>query len=191
MIVNEREANFPLSNQKIWETKIIDMKSTEVYGVAFDDLGNIIDPKAVKTNESAEHARKYGKLEVDLYDKLQKIQSEEKIKVALWLTPINIPSGNSTTPGESWGCGYMKIYNRVLNMVFSDYAGVYTSGANLNTGVWYTVEHVVTPTFNRVTANGVSTTNTENHADNRYIGFGVNYQNAKHGWIGDKELFFA
>ncbi len=90
MIANEKEADFPLSNQKIWEAKIVDIKSTEVYSVAYDDLGNIIDPKAVKTNESAEHARKYGKLEVDLYEKLQKIQPDEKIKVALWLKPMNI-----------------------------------------------------------------------------------------------------
>lgn len=90
MIVNEKEANFPMSNQKIWEAKIVDIKSIEVFGVAFNDLGNIIDPKAVKTKESAEYARKYGKQEVDLYEKLQKIQPDEKIKVALWLTPINI-----------------------------------------------------------------------------------------------------
>lgn len=47
----------------------------------------------------------------------------------------------------------------------------------------------MTPAFNRVTANGVSTTNTENHADNRYIGFGVNYQNAKHGWMAIRNYF--
>ena len=101
-----------------------------------------------------------------------------------WFDQIGIPSGNSTAYGESWGCGYMKMYNRILNNIYSDYStGVYTGGANLNTGVWYTVEHAVNATSNRVTANGVSSTKTKNHADNRYIGFGVNYQNARHGWM--------
>lgn len=30
MIVNEVDTNYPLSNQKIWEAKIVDIKSTEV-----------------------------------------------------------------------------------------------------------------------------------------------------------------
>lgn len=90
IIVNEGYANYPLSNQKIWKTKIVDRKSTETYGVSFDELGNIVDPNVVKANESAEYAKKYGKLEIELYEKLQKIQPDEWIKVAIWLTPIDI-----------------------------------------------------------------------------------------------------
>ncbi len=71
MIVNEKEANFPLSNQKIWSVKILDTKTKEAYSVDLDEAGNIADIKAVKTLEQAKYREKYGKKEIELHEKLQ------------------------------------------------------------------------------------------------------------------------
>lgn len=89
MVVNEGYTNYVLTNQKIWDAKIIDRNSTDVYSVTLDENGNVIDPNIVKAKESAEYIRKYGKLEIDLYEKLQKTHPDERIKVVIWLTPVD------------------------------------------------------------------------------------------------------
>ncbi len=88
MIVNEKEANFPLSNQKIWSVKILDTKTKEVYSFDLDEAGDIADIKAVKTLEQAKYREKYGKKEIELYEKLQKMNPDDTIDVGIWLTPI-------------------------------------------------------------------------------------------------------
>lgn len=117
LIVNENEAIFPLSNQKIWDTKIVDRKSAEVYSVSLDELGNIVDQKVIQIQESAEYVKKYGKLEIDLYEKLQKMQPDERIKVAIWLTPINMNThsklDNSKIDEKTYG-DFLVVYKRTI-----------------------------------------------------------------------------
>lgn len=48
MITNEKEANFPLSNQKIWSVNILDPKGKEFYYANLDEAGNIADIKAAE-----------------------------------------------------------------------------------------------------------------------------------------------
>ena len=88
-IVNIAEATFPVSGQKLWAAKIRDYKLDKIYGVYIDENGNIVDIKKVEAREREAYANKYGKLEPDLYDRLQQIDDEEKIKVGIWLTAID------------------------------------------------------------------------------------------------------
>ncbi len=88
MIVNEKEANFPLSNQKIWSVKILDTKTTDAYGVDLDEAGNIVDIKAVEKSENAKYREKYGKKEIELHEKLQKLNPDDTVEVGIWLSPI-------------------------------------------------------------------------------------------------------
>ncbi|MCZ7385665.1 MAG: DUF2341 domain-containing protein [Candidatus Methanoperedens sp.] len=88
MIVNEKEANFPLSNQKIWSVKILDTKTTEAYGADLDAADNIADIKEAKALEVAKYVEKYGKKEIELHEKLQKMNPDDTVEVGIWLSPI-------------------------------------------------------------------------------------------------------
>ncbi len=88
MLVNEKQANFPLSNQKIWSVKILDPKTKEAYGVDLDEAGNVVDIKATEALENAKYAEKYGKKEIALHEKLQKMAPDDTVEVGIWLSPI-------------------------------------------------------------------------------------------------------
>ena len=88
MITNEKEANFPLTNRKILSVNILDPQSKEFYYVDLDEAGNIADMKAVKELEYAKYSEKYGKKEIALYEKLQKMNPDDTVEVGIWLSPI-------------------------------------------------------------------------------------------------------
>jgi len=88
-IVNEGHATFSLTKQKLWAGKVRDKKTGEIYGIYLDKNGNIADFKKAKEKENKAYKDKYGKLEPALYEKLQDMDSDDKIKVAIWLTPID------------------------------------------------------------------------------------------------------
>jgi hypothetical protein len=88
-IVNEGQATFSTTNEKLWGYKILDKKSRKVYGIYIDENGEITDFKKAEERENDAYKNKYGKLEQALYEKLQNMSSNEKIKVGIWLTPID------------------------------------------------------------------------------------------------------
>ncbi len=88
-IVNEGQATFSLTKQKLWAGKVLDKNSGEIYGSYLDENGNIVDSKKAKEKENKAHNDKYGKLEPALYEQLRDKDSDEKIKVGIWLTPID------------------------------------------------------------------------------------------------------
>ncbi len=88
MITNEKEANFPLSNQKIWSVNILDPKAKEFYYVDLDEAGNVADIKAAKELEYAKYREKYVKKEIALHEKLQKMNPDDTVEVGIWLSPI-------------------------------------------------------------------------------------------------------
>ena len=49
-----------------------------------------MDGEAIRKAEGETYLKKYGKLEPDLYDRLQVLDDGEKIKVSIWLTPVDI-----------------------------------------------------------------------------------------------------
>ncbi len=88
IITNEKEANFYLSNQKIWSINILDPKAKEFYYVDLDEAGDIADAKAAKALEYAKYKEKYGKKEIALHEKLQKMNPDDTVEVGIWLSPI-------------------------------------------------------------------------------------------------------
>jgi hypothetical protein len=115
MILNEKEASFLSSNQKIWSVKILDPKTKEAYSVDIDDAGNIADIKAVEALEVAKYKEKYGKKEIALYEKLQKMNPDDTVEVGIWLTPM----ADTTKPeGEI----SEKEYNATLDVKRKAYA---------------------------------------------------------------------
>ncbi len=88
MITNEKEANFPLTNRKIWSVNILDTQAKEFYYVDLDEAGNFADIKAAKELEYAKYSEKYGKKEIALHEKLQKMSPDDTVEVGIWLSPI-------------------------------------------------------------------------------------------------------
>lgn len=115
MIVNEKEANFSLSNQKIWSVKILDPKTKEAYSVDLDEAGNVIDLKAAEALENSKYAEKYGKKEIALYEKLQKMAPDDTVEVGIWLSPIAEPPKPEREISE-------KEYNEMLDTKRKAYA---------------------------------------------------------------------
>ncbi len=88
MVTNEKEANFPLINQTIWSVNILDPQTKEFYYVDLDEAGNIADIKAIKALEYSKYREIYGKKEIALHEKLQKMNPEDTVEVGIWLSPI-------------------------------------------------------------------------------------------------------
>ncbi|MFZ3382320.1 MAG: S8 family serine peptidase [Candidatus Methanoperedens sp.] len=87
-ITNEKEANFPLINQTMWSVNILDPQTKEFYYVDIDEAGNIADIKAVKAQEYSKYREKYGKKEIELHEKLQKMNPDDTVEVGIWLSPL-------------------------------------------------------------------------------------------------------
>jgi len=88
MITNEKEANFPLTNQKIWSVNILNSQTKEFYYIDLDEAGNIADIKAAKALERIYYKEKYGKKEIELHEKLQKMNPDDMVEVGIWLSPL-------------------------------------------------------------------------------------------------------
>ena len=86
-IVNEGQANFPVSGQKIWGAKVWDGESS--YGVYIDERGGIVDIKTIEVEERKAAHKKYGKLEPALFELLQTIQPDELVSCIIWLKMAN------------------------------------------------------------------------------------------------------
>ncbi len=91
IVTNEKESNFSLSNQKIWSINILDPKGKKFYYVDIDEEGNIADIKAAKAQEYAKYIEKYGKKEIALHEKLQKMNPDDTVEVSIWLSPLVTP----------------------------------------------------------------------------------------------------
>lgn len=85
-LINEAFATFPLTGRTLWEAKILDEKSSTVYGVYLDEQGKVVEIDAVKQAETAESSKKYGILDPDLAEHVATMRSDEKVVVWIWLT---------------------------------------------------------------------------------------------------------
>ncbi|WP_214019347.1 hypothetical protein [Methanoculleus sp.] len=85
-IINEAFATFPLTGRTLWGTKILDEKSSAIYGIYLDEEGKAADIDAVREAEAAESSKRYGKLDPELADRVSTMRSDEKVVVWIWLT---------------------------------------------------------------------------------------------------------
>ncbi len=65
-----------------------DPKGKEFYYVDLDEAGNMTDMKAAKALENAKYREKYGKKEIELHERLQKMKPDDTVEVGIWLSPI-------------------------------------------------------------------------------------------------------
>ncbi|ABN57204.1 MULTISPECIES: S8 family peptidase [Methanoculleus] len=85
-IINEAFAAFPLTGRTLWGAKILDEKSSAIYGIYLDEEGKAADIDAVREAEAAESSKRYGKLDPELADRVSTMRSDEKVVVWIWLT---------------------------------------------------------------------------------------------------------
>ncbi|KLK87318.1 hypothetical protein SZ63_12100 [Methanoculleus sediminis] len=85
-IINEAFATFPLTGRSLWGAKILDEKSSAIYGIYLDEEGKVADIDAVKEAEAAEKSKRYGKLDPELAERVATMRSDEKVVVWIWLT---------------------------------------------------------------------------------------------------------
>jgi len=85
-IINEAFAAFPLTGRTLWGAKMLDEKSSAIYGIYLDEEGKAADIDAVREAEAAESSKRYGKLDPELADRVSTMRSDEKVVVWIWLT---------------------------------------------------------------------------------------------------------
>ena len=89
MFLIEAIGNYPLTGRTIWQGKILDRASHQVYMVGIDEAGQIVDPETIKQAEEDAAFQQYGKLEPALYDRLQTLGDEDRVKVSIWLSGVD------------------------------------------------------------------------------------------------------
>lgn len=81
----------PLTRRTLWEAKVTDRRYPRAYLVETDlDSGQVVDGEEVRRLEREAYLQKYGKLEPELYDRLQALRDGDVIKVSIWLSSVSL-----------------------------------------------------------------------------------------------------
>jgi len=94
-VTTKTQRHFPYINKRIW-CVCMHMKKPRwhegirsAYTVCMDLDGNIVDISKLREQDQKAYREKYGKLNPPLYDRLQSMQPNETIRVAIWMTAID------------------------------------------------------------------------------------------------------
>lgn len=88
---DETIIDYPLAHRTLWEAKVADRQHPRAYLVEIDvDSGQIVDGEKVRQLEGEAHLSKYGKLEPELYDRLQTMRNDDVIKVSIWVSSVSV-----------------------------------------------------------------------------------------------------
>jgi subtilisin family serine protease len=88
---DETIIEYPLTRRTLWEAKVADRKHPRAYLVEIDvDSGQIVDGEKVRQLEGEAYLSKYGKLEPELYDRLQTMRNDDVIKVSIWVSSVSV-----------------------------------------------------------------------------------------------------
>ncbi len=79
------QVKFRLTGLTLYQAKVIDSKSGQIYGLVVDGEGEVQELEAVLQAEGAAYDAQYGRLAPELYDMLQTMGADETVTVAIWL----------------------------------------------------------------------------------------------------------
>jgi hypothetical protein len=82
----------PLTGVTLYQAKVVDLDTGEVYGLAVDEQGTVRDLEGARLAERIAHRALYGRLHPALYDRLQAMAEDERLTVAVWLKAENLDS---------------------------------------------------------------------------------------------------
>lgn len=99
-VINQGELSLPNWGRKFPTAKVMHRETKEFYEVTIDtETGKKVKKADLIEKELAIKKEKYGKLEPDLYGKLQKAKPDETVDVAIWLVSQDDPLPRPT-PNE-------------------------------------------------------------------------------------------
>lgn len=84
--LNDGIATYPLTNKKLYASKVLDKKNSGTYSVYLDDNYQVADPRSYSEKESLEYTMRYGKFEPELSERMKTAKNDEIIPVWIWLT---------------------------------------------------------------------------------------------------------
>ncbi len=84
-VVHETLWVLPLTEQTLHMAKVMDRATGNIYGVAADASGDIVDEQVLQAAERQAYLARYGKLSPDLFDRMQQTTPDETIPVLIWL----------------------------------------------------------------------------------------------------------
>jgi serine protease AprX len=87
-VLNSATVVLPLSGVTFTETKILDLKKGTLTGRAVDRNGRLVSAEKLRAEEARLYREKYGKLQPDVYEAVQKRSGSDKIAVGF---ALNIP----------------------------------------------------------------------------------------------------
>ena len=83
-VENSAEASFPLTDRVLQTAKVYDLASDQVYTIAFDEDGNVVDESEFVAAETAARDGKYGNIDERLFERLQVLADDESVPVSIW-----------------------------------------------------------------------------------------------------------
>ncbi len=88
--VNEHRREYGLLGRAFWYVKAMDLESHQLF-TAMVDLSSQepVELEEIELAENQAQETKYGKLEPQLYEALQKKDQEDLVDVAIWFTPVD------------------------------------------------------------------------------------------------------
>lgn len=94
--VNQHRRDYPLLGRSYWAVTAVDTAGDSWYTVMIDlnDSSFVDDILKVEQTEQDARFAKYGKLEPDLYERLQFMKPEEEAQVAIWVAGLPLRSQN-------------------------------------------------------------------------------------------------
>ncbi len=96
---------FPLSGISLYEAKVIDTSTGEIYSLAVDEDGSAMSLEDALTMEEQAHRARYGHLDPDLFDLLETTDDNETQIVGIWLKAEGLTPLERMDIGHqpSWG----------------------------------------------------------------------------------------
>lgn len=88
-ITNDVLENYPLTGIVFWRVKLLDVETGKPYHLDLGPGGAELDPEALRQAELEARRARYGRLDPELYYRLQAMDPEEPAPVLAWLSGVD------------------------------------------------------------------------------------------------------
>lgn len=101
-IVKSTKVKLGITKPEVFDIKVANKRSGEIYGITVDSYGNEVDKNEIEKQEESAYRKKYGKETIDLYNELNKNGDKDKIKVGIWLSDNETSDINKGRDSKSY-----------------------------------------------------------------------------------------
>ncbi len=100
-VINSATSEYPSQGKIVYNFKVMDRLSGDIYGVTLDGNGQEIDVAQLTTDEQTAYTTRYGRLEPDLFNVLTTTPVTEPVEVIIWLKEPQYVRPDRPTPNSS------------------------------------------------------------------------------------------